>query len=85
MIINKLYKIQFSHHPKTDSESVLEQQSWNTELKDSENFAELTHKTKLPEKCELLDKRGFELMEKEEQIPAPRPTLIQKLSMMSME
>jgi len=52
------------------------------------NFAKLPKKTKLPEKFELPAKRGFELMEmrkkRERKIPAPEPTPIHQLSMMSM-
>jgi len=38
---NKLYTIQFSHHPTTNSQPVLKQQSQNTELTD---FTELLKK-----------------------------------------
>jgi len=67
----------------TKSHPVPEQQSWNPEIM---NFAKLLKKAKLPEKFELLAKRGFELMEKREKrkIPAPWPTPINKLSVTSM-
>jgi len=57
---NKLYTIQSSHHPKTDSQSVPEQRSWNPKLVVFVDFAKLIKKTKHPEKFKLLDKRGFE-------------------------
>jgi len=60
---SKLYTIQFAHCPMTDSQSVPEQRSWNPKLADFANFTEILKKTKLPEKFELPDKRGFELME----------------------
>jgi len=73
---NRLYEIQFSHCLTTDSTTVPEQQLWNPELAD---FAELLKKIKLLEKFKLLDKRGFELGGKKRS-PAPRTTLIHKLS-----
>jgi len=47
------------------------------------DFAKLPKKTKILEKFELLDKRGFKLIEKRE-ILAPQLTPIRKLSMTSM-
>jgi len=58
---SKLYTIQFSHHPMTDLQPVPRQQLQNLELA---NFAKLLKKTKLLEKSEISNKRGFELMEK---------------------
>jgi len=52
----------------TDLQPVPEQRLQNLELMDFANFA------KLPKKTELLDHRGFELMEmRKAQIPAPPP------------
>ena len=59
----------------TNSQPVPEQRSRNAKLV---NFA------KFPKKFELPDKRGFELKETEELIPAPRSTPIYKQSMTSM-
>jgi len=61
---NKLYTIQFSHHPMTDSQSVPKQRWRNPERADLANFAELLKETELLEKSELSGKRGFELTEK---------------------
>jgi len=47
---NKLYTIQFSHHPKTESRPVPKQRLWNPECEDFTNFTELSKKTKLPGK-----------------------------------
>jgi len=47
---NKLYTIQFSHHPMTNSQPVPKQRSWNPEPVDFKNSANLLKKTKLPEK-----------------------------------
>jgi len=47
----------------TDSQPVPEQQSWNLQISDFVNFVKLLKKTKLPEKSELLAKKGFELTE----------------------
>jgi len=47
----------------TDSQSIPKQQSWNSKLVNSSKFLK---KTKLPEKFELWDKRGFELPDKRE-------------------
>ena len=74
---NKLYTIQFSHHPITDLQSVPEKQSQNPELEDFASFAKLPQKTTLLEKFELPDKRAFELTEMREarKVPAsPWPT-----------
>jgi len=59
---NKLYIIQFSHCLMTDSQPVPKQLSQNPELT---NLMNCTKKTELPEKFELPDKKGFQLMEKE--------------------
>jgi len=52
-------------------------------LQTSQNFWK---KTKLPEKCKLLEKRGFELpeMRRADKDSCPQPTRIHKLSRMSM-
>jgi len=67
-------------------QSVPKQWSWNAKLVNFANFAKLPKKTELLEKFKLLDKKGLELTEvrKERMIPVPQPTLIHKLSMMSM-
>ena len=49
----KLYTIQFSHFPMTNSQSVPERQSWNLEIMNFTKF--------LKKKFELLDKKGFKL------------------------
>jgi len=54
---NKLYTIQFSHHPMTDLQPVPEQQSQNPELVDFANFTKLPKKTELLEKFKLPEKR----------------------------
>jgi len=70
---NKVYTIQFSHHPMRNSQSVREQQLWNPELADVANFTKLLKKTKLPEKFELPNKRGFKLMEERSREPQDNP------------
>jgi len=44
---NKLYMIQFSHHSVIDTQQVPKQWSWNLELADFANFAELLNKTEV--------------------------------------
>jgi len=67
----------------TDLQSVPKQRLRNSELADFTDFAKLLKKTEHMEKFQLLDKRGFELMEKRK-IPAPQPTPIYKLHVMPM-
>ena len=62
---NKLYTIQFSHHLTTSSQTVPKHQLWNPEHAAFANFTKFTkiaemEKFELPEKCKLLDKKGFE-------------------------
>ena len=68
-IQNKLHTTQFSHHWMTDSRQSL---SSNCATQKTANFTKLLKKTELPEKFELLAKRGFKLMETQKaEIPAP--------------
>jgi len=79
---NELYTIQFYHHLMTDLQAVPEQWSWTPQI--FANFTKFLKKAELPEEFELLDKRGFELLENEKpRAPCPRPTPIRKPSMMS--
>jgi len=77
---NKLYTIQFSHHPMTDSQPVPEQKWRNLELADFVNFMEPPKKTELPERFILTEKRGIN----KGRFLSPCPTPIYKLSMTSM-
>jgi len=81
---NKLYAIQFFFPPdgvKPKSQSL----SSDHGIPEIMNFEKFPKKTELPEKFELPNKRGFKLTETiGAEIPAPRPTPIHKLSMMSM-
>jgi len=77
-------KYKFYHHPMIDSQPVLEQRLWNPEIADFLNFTKLLKKTELVENVELPDQRGFELRETREEVPAPWPAPIHKLSMMSV-
>jgi len=81
---HKLYTIQFSQRAMTDLPPVPEQRSRNLEFLDFENFTKFPQMTELLEKFKLLDKRGFELMEERERMPAPRPAPIHKRSVASM-
>jgi len=75
---NKLYRIQFSHHLVTNSQSVPQQRSRTPEIT---NFAKF-----LKKEFELPDKRRFKPTEKRraESFLPPQPTPIHKLSMMSV-
>jgi len=42
---NKLYTIQFSHHPMTDFQSVSKKQSWNLQIMD---FAKFPKEVQMP-------------------------------------
>ena len=89
MIIKNLWNyIQFSHHPMTISQSVPEQLSWNSELKNFVNFLKLSKRTTLLEKYEPTDKRWIESTEirkkEKERILAPQLSSIYKLSMTSV-
>jgi len=54
----------FSHHPVTNLHPVPERRSRNLEIVAFTNFTKLLKKTELPDKFELLAKRGFKLTEK---------------------
>jgi len=80
---NKLYTIQFSWHPMTDSQSVPEQQSQNPKIV---NFGKLPKKTELTEKVQPPGQERIQIHENEKsrKLCAPPPTPIHKLSMPSM-
>jgi len=58
---NNLFKIEFSHHSVTDLQPVPEHRSWTPWI--FANLMKFQKKVKLPERFELPDKRGFELLE----------------------
>jgi len=78
---NKLYAIPFSHHLMTDSHIVLEQRSQNLENSKFCEFHETPEKDQTPVKVQTPTQERIQTHRNEkQQIPAPWPTPIHKLS-----
>jgi len=82
----KLYAVQFSYHLMTDSQSVLEQWSWNPRVSQSSRIMQISlsswilhnspnswKKTKLPENFKQGQER-IQTQGKAKEIPTPHPS-----------